>query len=598
MTRDHDTIAAPATASGGAIAVIRISGSGALTICDRIFRGRAPLASAAGYTVHFGRIVESDTLSPCGSICVTVPGPEADQKPLRGQGTGPDATASPSSRQNDTLDVSRRSSAPGPTGERIVDEVLATVFRAPHSYTGEDSVEISCHGSAYIVSEVLRLLNAAGARMAEPGEFTVRAYLNAKMDLSQAEAVADLIASSSKAAHTLAVNQMRGGYSTALDALRDKLLNLVSLLELELDFSEEEVEFADRTELQRTIEQIAAEIDTMRESFSLGNAIKQGVAVALVGPPNVGKSTLLNRLLNEQRALVSEIAGTTRDVIEEMVVIDGVTFRFLDTAGIRPTDDRLERMGIERTLESISRAQIVIRLCDAARYPGGGTDQTNGGSDHTDGSALPTPTDCRFAAEALHAGIPAEDSRPETPASESRPAACRPEKGSDYPDTFAHAPKGCGYSAQHASTDGESDFYVSNDILSGFTPRKDQRLLTVVNKMDTAPDIRLPDAVFGISAKTGAGIERLRQALRTAADTEALYHGDAVISNSRHYEALSAARDAIGLALESLRAGLPPDLLSEELRPVIHHLGTITGRGAITPDEVLKNIFSKFCIGK
>lgn len=598
MTRDHDTIAAPATAPGGAIAVIRISGSGALTICDRIFRGRAPLATAAGYTVHFGRIVASNTLSPCCSICITVPGPEAEQKPLHGQGTGPDATANPSSRQNDTPDVSRPSSAPSPTGERIVDEVLATVFRAPHSYTGEDSVEISCHGSAYIVSEVLRLLNAAGARMAEPGEFTVRAYLNAKMDLSQAEAVADLIASSSKAAHTLAVNQMRGGYSTALDALRDKLLNLVSLLELELDFSEEEVEFADRTELLRTIERIAAEIDTMRESFSLGNAIKQGVTVALVGPPNVGKSTLLNRLLNEQRALVSEIAGTTRDVIEETAAIDGVLFRFLDTAGIRQTEDKLEKMGIERTLDTISRAQIVIRICDATRYPGGRTDQTNDGSDHADGNALPTPTDCWFAAETLHTGTPAEDSHPEMPPVESRTATCRPEKGSDYPDTFTHAPKGCGYSAQRATTDGKRNFFVSDDILPGFTPRKDQRLLTVVNKMDTAPDIRLPDAVIGISAKTGAGIERLRQALRAAVDTEALYHGDAVVSNSRHHEALSAARDAIGLAINSLRAGLPADLLSEELRPVIRHLGAITGRGTITPDEVLKNIFSKFCIGK
>lgn len=250
-------------------------------------------------------------------------------------------------------------------GERTIDDVLATVFRAPHSYTGEDSVEISCHGSAYIVSEILRLAQAAGARMAEPGEFTIRAYLAGKLDLSQAEAVADLIASSSRAAHALATGQMRGGYSAALEGLRQKLLDLASLLELELDFSEEDVEFADREELRRTMESIRRETDTLRNSFSLGNALKEGVAVAIAGAPNAGKSTLLNRLLRDDRALVSDIAGTTRDVIEEQANIDGVLFRFLDTAGIRTTDDQLERMGIERTLASIARARIVIHLIDA-----------------------------------------------------------------------------------------------------------------------------------------------------------------------------------------------------------------------------------------
>ena len=451
MIPDHDTIVAPATAAGGAIAVVRVSGREAFALCDRVFRGRKPLAEADGYTVHYGEIMD---------------------------------------------------------GDRIVDDVLAAVFRAPHSYTGEDSVEISCHGSSYIVSEILRLLTAAGGRMAQPGEFTIRAYLAGKLDLSQAEAVADTIAASSRAAHALASTQMRGGYSDELERLRDKLLNLTSLLELELDFSEEDVEFADRTALRETMQRIGAEIDRLRSSFSLGNAIKEGVAVAIAGAPNVGKSTLLNRLLNEERAMVSEIAGTTRDVIEERANIGGILFRFLDTAGIRSTDDRLERMGIERTMESIRRAQLVIHLIDAS---------------------------------ALTAAVPEPD----------------------------------------------------------FTLRPDQKLLTVANKIDRAPaSLTLPENVIGISAKQGTGLDRLCEALRRAVDTDALYHGDPVVSNSRHYEALTTAREALDRALDGLGNGLPADLLSEEIRQVVHALGSITARGAIVPDEVLQNIFSKFCIGK
>ncbi len=451
MIPDHDTIVAPATAAGGAIAVVRVSGREAFTLCDRLFRGRKPLAGAEGYTVHYGEIMD---------------------------------------------------------GDRIVDDVLATVFRAPHSYTGEDSVEISCHGSSYIVSEILRLLTAAGGRMAQPGEFTIRAYLAGKLDLSQAEAVADTIAASSRAAHALASTQMRGGYSDELERLRDKLLNLTSLLELELDFSEEEVEFADRTALRETMQRIGAEIDRLRNSFSLGNAIKEGVAVAIAGAPNVGKSTLLNRLLNEERAMVSEIAGTTRDVIEERANIGGILFRFLDTAGIRSTDDRLERMGIERTMESIRRAQIVIHMIDAPTLSG----------------TLPEPD---------------------------------------------------------------------------FTLRPDQKILTVANKIDKASaSLNLPENIIAISAKQGTGIDHLCDALRRTVDTEALYHGDPVVSNSRHYEALTTAREALDRALDGLGNNLPADLLSEEIRQVIHHLGSITARGSIAPDEVLQNIFSKFCIGK
>ena len=445
MTADHDTIVAPATAPGGAIAVVRVSGARALALCDTLFRGRTPLAEAAGYTVHYGRIAD---------------------------------------------------------GDRTVDDVLAAVFRAPHSYTGEDAVEISCHGSSYIVSEILRLLIAAGARMASPGEFTVRAYLAGKLDLAQAEAVGDLVAASSQAAHALASNQMRGGYSAALAALRDRLLHLTALLELELDFAEEEVEFADRRELRQTMRDIAREIDRLRDSFALGNAIKEGVPVAIAGAPNVGKSTLLNRLLGEERAMVSEIAGTTRDVIEECANIGGVLFRFLDTAGIRTTDDHLERMGIERTMASIRRARIVIRLTDAT---------------------APEP-------------------------------------------------------------------------LEQFALRPDQTLLRVVNKLDLRPDAPLPEGAVGLSARNGEGIDRLCRALRGAVDTSALYHGDTVVSNSRHYAALTQAREALSRAIEGLDEGLPTDLLSEEIRQVIRH-GSITG-GDISAPEVLSHIFSNFCIGK
>lgn len=310
MYNDHDTIIAPATAVGGALVLIRLSGTDAIALADRLFRGKTTLAAAASHTAHFGTICD---------------------------------------------------------GERIIDEVVATLFRAPHSYTGEETVEFSCHGSSYILSEVLRLALAAGARMADPGEFTRRAYLNGRLDLAQAEAVADLIASTSRAAHTLATRQMRGGYSSALDQLRERLLRLTALIELELDFSEEDVEFADREELRQTMEAIDRTLTHLCTSFSLGNALKEGIPVAIVGAPNVGKSTLLNQLLQEDRAMVSEIAGTTRDVIEEQLTIDGVRFRLLDTAGMRRTGDRLEQMGIDRTRQSIERASIVVYLVDAAQ---------------------------------------------------------------------------------------------------------------------------------------------------------------------------------------------------------------------------------------
>lgn len=478
MFTETDTIVAPATAVGGALAVIRVAGPAAVAVADRLFRARRPLADAAGGTAHYGTIRD---------------------------------------------------------GKRVVDEAVATLFRAPRSYTGEDTVEFSCHGSSYVVAELLRLAIAAGARMAEPGEFTRRAYLNGKLDLSQAEAVADLIAASSRTAHALATNQLRGGYSSALDALRERLVHLAAMLELELDFGEEEVAFADRRELDALLEAIERETERLCGSFALGNALKEGIAVAIVGAPNVGKSTLLNRLLEEDRAMVSEIAGTTRDVIEERLTIDGVLFRLLDTAGIRRTEDRLERMGIERTLRSLERAQIVVRMIDATTLGTG---------------PIPPP---------------------------------------DFP------------------------------------LRPDQRLLTVLNKIDAldrdanrsaekrppttgAEEDMIPMAarratqaksdVIPMAARRGEGVELLRRALRAAVPTEGLDEGATVVSSARHHAALTEARTALARARRGLAEELPTDLLSEEIRSVAAALATITGRGAILPDEVLQHIFSKFCIGK
>ena len=310
----EDTICAIATARGGAIGVVRVSGTEAIGIADKIFRGRKTLAETKANSVIFGNIVDAEL--------------------------------------------------------NIVDEVLVSVFRAPHSYTGEDSVEISCHGSDYILQTVMQLLIANGARTAKAGEYTKRAFLSGKMDLSQAEAVADLIASSSASTHRLALNQMRGGFSKELAQLREKLLKITSLLELELDFSEEDVEFADRIELRNLAATIEDRISYLTSSFKLGNAIKNGVPVAIIGETNAGKSTLLNRLLNEERAIVSNIHGTTRDVIEETLNIDGTIFRFIDTAGIRQTTDEIERIGIERSFQKMDKAEIVLWLIDSTTFTG------------------------------------------------------------------------------------------------------------------------------------------------------------------------------------------------------------------------------------
>lgn len=461
MFSHGDTIVAPATATGGALSLIRISGPDALRICDRIFVSptRRKLSEQRGRTLHYGSIVKLD-----GSF---------------------------------------------------IDEVLVSVFRAPASYTGEEMAEISCHGSRWITAEIIRLLTEAGARAAEAGEFTVRAFLAGKLDLSQAEAVADMIASNNKASHALATNQLRGTYSNELSTLRSEILRLAALLELELDFSEEDVTFADRTQLDNLLARTIDEIDRLSDSFALGNAIKEGIGVAIIGNPNVGKSTLLNKLLGDDRAMVSDIAGTTRDVIEEVVNISGIGFRFIDTAGIRESADVLEQMGIERTYKALSKAQIVLYLIDGSKEI---TDQTLG-----------QITDIKLS-------------------------------------------------------DAQQSFILINKC-------DDTECETIPDELKT-----LNRPVICISAKYGYNIETLKALLASSVDTTHLFSGEAIVSNARHYEALRNTSRQLTSAREGLNSGLPAELLAEEIREVLDHIGTITGE--VTTDEILGEIFSKFCIGK
>ena len=447
-----DTICALATAPGGALGIIRVSGAQALEILSHVYQGKGDVQTYPANTIHYGHIL---------------------------------------------------------SGTRVIDEVLVSIFRAPHSYTGEDSVEISCHGSSYILNKVLELLMQNGCRMANPGEFTQRAYFNGKMDLSQAEAVADLIASSNKASHDIAMSQLRGGISTELAQLREQLLKLTSLLELELDFSDhEDLEFADRHELLELSKKINKHITRLAQSFETGQAIKQGIPVAIVGKTNVGKSTLLNRLLKDDRAIVSDVHGTTRDSIEDTIDINGITFRFIDTAGIRQTTDKIEQIGIERTYAAINKARIVIWLIDE----------------------VPTQ-------EELNKIILLSDNK---------------------------------------------------------------RLIIVRNKIDKAEGkpftiVKIP--FLEISAKHGQGIEVLEDIIYKSADIPSFSNSDVIITNARHYEALTRANEHLQRVIVGLQKQISGDLLSEDLRLTLDTLSEITG-GQITPNEVLGNIFKNFCVGK
>ena len=447
----------------GAIAIIRLSGEGSISLADRVFTSPSgkKLTEAAAYKAHFGQIV---------------------------------------------------------AGDELLDEVLVTVFRAPHSFTGEESVEISCHGSVYIQQRIMELLLGEGARMAQAGEFTRRAFRSGKFDLSQAEAVADLIASSSQTSHRVAMNQMRGGFARKLALLRDKLLQFVSLIELELDFSEEDVEFANREKLYELTSEIEQEIQTLADSFRLGNAIKSGIPVAIIGETNVGKSTLLNLLLNEEKAIVSDIHGTTRDVIEDTMNIGGVMFRFIDTAGIRQTTDVIESLGIERTFQKIEQASIVLWMID-----------------------MTTP---REQIKTLAASI--------------------------------------------------------------LPTLQDKQVIVLFNKADLIPDDVRTDfeTLFPgleayrlfISAKQHLHTDRLQELLVKAAAIPSIGEDDVIVTNLRHYESLKSALEAIGRVKEGLEISITHDFLSQDIRECMFYLGEITGQ--ISTDEILGNIFSKFCIGK
>lgn len=507
---DNDTIAAPATAAGGALCVVRVSGPRAIDICDTIFRGRTTLAAAKTASTHYGSIA--------------------------------DTTAG------------------------VIDEAIVTIFRAPHSYTGEDSVEISVHGSSYVVRALMQALARAGARPARAGEFTRRAFLAGRMDLAQAEAVADMIASSSRAAHAVAATQMRGAYSHELQELRRQLLDITSLLELELDFSEEDVEFADRTQLDTLLRRTRDKVAALARSFALGNALKEGVAVAIVGSPNVGKSTLLNRLAGEERAMVSDIAGTTRDTVEARINIDGVDYRFIDTAGVHQTDDKLELMGIDRTRQALEKARMVLWITSADE-PGSNVGSNIGSNV---GSNIGNKVDSNIGSNV----------------------------GSNVGNPSGHN--------AHNAPDTEAALKAEFAAATGIELTSEQILYRIINKIDLHSDTDNSSAVTAegtedkytirLSAKTGEGIRALVAALSRSVDATAAYRGEAIVTNQRHYHALCEALTALDAALDGLQHGLTSELLSEDIRAAINHLGEITGE--ITSDDILQNIFSKFCIGK
>lgn len=505
--------------------LIRVSGPQALTVCDACFRSPSGkrLADQRGNTVHYGSLTDCDG--------------------------------------------------------NFIDEVLVTVFHAPASYTGENMAEISCHGSRWITATAIRALIASGARAAEAGEFTARAFLAGKLDLAQAEAVADMIASGNKASHDLASAQLRGSYSARLSALRNELLRLASLLELELDFSEEDVAFADRAEIRALLDNITGECNHLMSSFAIGNAIKEGIPVAIVGRPNVGKSTLLNRLAGEERALVSDIAGTTRDTIEESITIEGVGFRFTDTAGLRESDDQLERMGMERTLQALSKAHTVLYMTD--------DHSANRAEIAEEIIALGIPSDrrvaiiinkCDRADECNDTGyMPDCDVTTASRPAHSTTATNTPYAADTPPQTLQTR---CGHDCTPLNADGTGK-------TAPYRP-------TPHTALHVEADKAWP--VIKISAKYGYNIDAIARFLTSGTDISTILAGEAIVSNTRHYEALLSASKALAAANSALTDNLPTDLIAEELREVLECLGTITGE--VTSDDILNEIFSKFCIGK
>ncbi|HAG16276.1 MAG TPA: tRNA uridine-5-carboxymethylaminomethyl(34) synthesis GTPase MnmE [Bacteroidales bacterium] len=459
----NDTICALASPAGtGAIALIRVSGPESFTLIDQIFsssKKNFKIKNAKPYTIHFGRIFDQN---------------------------------------------------------KLLDEVLVSVFKAPHSYTGEDSIEISCHGSTFIQQKIIELLLAKGIRLAQPGEFTLRAFFNGKFDLSQAEAVADLIASNSDASHNLALEQMRGGFSSKIKSLRKELVDLASLIELELDFSEEDLEFADRSHFLKLLYEIQKEIKQLIASFGLGNVLKHGIPVAIIGKPNAGKSTLLNRILQEEKAIVSDIPGTTRDSIEDTISIEGFTFRFIDTAGLHATTDKIENMGIERTYEKIKQSKIILYVCDMTQ---------------------------------------------------------------STPDELT------------ATLD---DFKEHIDD-------RNKRFILIGNKIDELVEMPLffnkyvdLETIF-ISAKRNENINLILDSL-VASVKDLDLTDTTIVSNARHLGALNKVSEAIFAIENGIHNQIPTDLIAIDIRTALHFLGEITGE--VTNNELLGNIFGKFCIGK
>ena len=445
-----DTICALATGGGiSAIALIRVSGNESIKIVDKIFSKN--LQEQKSHTVHFGNIIH---------------------------------------------------------GDNIIDEVVITLFHKKQSFTGEETVEISCHGSKYIQNKILEILINSGIRLANPGEYTMRAFKNGKLDLSQAESIADLIESESEAAHKSAIQQLRGGFSKKLQQLRKKLIDFASLIELELDFSEEDVEFADRSQLNNLLNVLQKEISTLINSFKIGNVIKNGIPVTILGAPNVGKSTLLNTLLNEDKAIVSDIAGTTRDSIEDEIIIKGYCFRFIDTAGIRKTDDTIENLGIDKTISHAKKSSIIIYLMDASEK-------------------------------------------------------------------------------------------IENQLtnINTLDVEDQEKVIKVINKIDVLDKLEsnIDDCVF-ISAKENIGIDELKDKIFDFSMINALDNNKTIVTNQRHYEQLKNTLNDLELVIEGLNNGLSGDLLAINIKQSLFHLGLITGE--VSTDDLLSNIFGKFCIGK
>ena len=446
---NNDTICALATGGGiSAIALIRISGKETINIVNKIFS--KDLSKKETHTVHFGNIIDK---------------------------------------------------------KNIIDEVVVTLFHKDQSFTGEETIEISCHGSKYIQKKILELLINNGVRMADPGEYTMRAFQNGKLDLSQAESIADLIEAESEAAHKTAIQHLRGGFSKKLKLLRQKLIDFASLIELELDFSEEDVEFADRNQLNNLLDELKKEISALINSFKIGNVIKNGIPVAILGAPNVGKSTLLNTLLNEDKAIVSDIAGTTRDSIEDEIIIKGYNFRFIDTAGIRKTNDKIENLGIDRTISHAKKSSIIIYLLDASEN-------------------------------------------------------------------------------------------IENQInnINKLDKEDQDKVIRVINKIDLNNlKSKIDDCIF-ISAKENIGIEELKNKIFDYTNINALDNNNTIVTNQRHYEQLKNTLNELEIVIEGLNNDLSSDLLAINIKQSLFHLGLITGE--VSTDDLLSNIFGRFCIGK